>query len=151
MPEPWLYQSLSARLWADRGSACGHTGRLRGMVCPCNGTVQDHDGCHPWSAVTQAAPTVFRPPCAPMQRNRTCVLFMYKYVKIHWKSFMAAVKYFYVSVILCPFAVEGEYKTGHTQNICGILSVGGFTAHTLAGSDVRQVGQSSFAGKRQLL
>ena len=63
---------------------------------------------------------------------------------------MAAVKYFYVSVILCPFAVEGEYKTGHTQNICGILSVGGFTAHTLAGSDVRQVGQSSFAGKRQL-
>ena len=61
----------------------GTLGRLRGMVCPCNGTVQDHDGCHPWSAVTQAAPTVFRPPCAPMQRNRTCVLFMYKYVKIH--------------------------------------------------------------------
>ena len=28
--------------------------------------------------------------------------------------------------------------------------MGGFTAHTLAGSDVRQVGQSSFAGKRQL-
>ena len=51
---------------------------------------------------------------------------MYKYVKIHSKSFIAAVKYFYVSVILCPFAVEGEYKTGHTQNICGILSVGGF-------------------------
>ena len=61
---------------------------------------------------------------------------------------MPVVKYFYVSVILCPFAVEGEYKTGHTQNICGILSVGGFTAHTLAGSDVRQVSQSSFAGKR---
>ena len=63
---------------------------------------------------------------------------------------MAVVKYFYDSVILCPFAVEGEYKTGHTQNICGILSVGGFTAHTLAGSDVQQVGQSSFAGKWQL-
>ena len=63
---------------------------------------------------------------------------------------MAVVKYFYVSVILCPFAVEGEYKTEARKN-CGILSVGGFTAHTLAGSDVRQVGQSSFAGKRQLL
>ena len=44
---------------------------------------------------------------------------------------MPVVKYFYVSVILCPFAVEGEYKTGHTQNICGILSVGGFdSAHS---------------------
>ncbi|MEE0545355.1 MAG: hypothetical protein UC771_12930 [Faecalibacterium sp.] len=44
---------------------------------------------------------------------------------------MAVVKYFYASVILCPFAVEGERKTEHTQNICGILSVGGFySAHS---------------------
>ena len=38
---------------------------------------------------------------------------------------MVMVKYSYVSVILCPFAVEEERKTEKTQN-CGILSVGGF-------------------------
>lgn len=43
---------------------------------------------------------------------------------------MAVVKYFYVSVILCPFAVKGERKTEARKN-CGILSVGGFySAHS---------------------
>ena len=43
---------------------------------------------------------------------------------------MAAVKYFYVSVILCPFAVKGERKKEARKN-CGILSVGGFySAHS---------------------
>ena len=30
---------------------------------------------------------------------------------------MVVVKYFYVSVILCPFAVEGERKTEKTQKL----------------------------------
>jgi hypothetical protein len=30
---------------------------------------------------------------------------------------MAVVKYFYVSVILCPFAAEGERKTEKTQKL----------------------------------
>ena len=30
---------------------------------------------------------------------------------------MAVVKYFYVSVILCPFAVKGEYKTESVQKL----------------------------------
>ena len=30
---------------------------------------------------------------------------------------MGVVKYFYISVILCPFAVEGERKTEKTQKL----------------------------------
>ncbi len=50
------------------GAACGHTGRLKGMVWPCDRTVQHHDRSHPRGSVTQAAPTVFRPPCALIQK-----------------------------------------------------------------------------------
>ena len=44
-----------------------------------------------------------------------------------------------------------DCKTGRTQIIAASFPWVGSAEHTLAGSDVRQVGQSSFAGKRQLL
>ena len=43
------------------GAACGHTGRLKGMVWPCDRTVQHHDRSHPRGSVTQAAPHSFPP------------------------------------------------------------------------------------------
>ena len=49
---------------------------------------------------------------------------------------MGVVKYFYISVILCPFAVEGERKTEKTQKFAASFPWVGFTAHTLAGGDV---------------
>ena len=60
------------------------------------------------------------------------------------------VKYFYVTLVLCPFGGKGQRKTGRTQKIAASFPWAGFKAHTLAGGDVRPVGHSSFAAKRQL-
>ena len=49
-----------------------------------------------------------------------------------------------------PFRGRGRAQNRKRAKIAASFPWAGFTAHTLAGSDVRQVGQSSFAGKRQL-
>ncbi len=49
---------------------------------------------------------------------------------------MGVVKYFYISVILCPFAVEGERKTEKDAKIAASFPWVGLQRTLFAGGDV---------------
>ena len=66
------------------------------------------------------------------------------------------VEYFYVTLVLCLCHLKAilRYRKSTKQDARKLFAASfpwaGFTAHTLAGGDVRAVSHSSFAAKRQL-
>ena len=63
---------------------------------------------------------------------------------------MVVVEYFYVSVLLCLRLFKCLLWYSGPQNGTHAFPWAGFTAHTLAGSDVGSISHSSFAAKRRL-
>ena len=63
---------------------------------------------------------------------------------------MVVVEYFYVSVLLCLRLFKYLLWYSGLQNGTHAFPWAGFTAHTLAGSDVGSISRSSFAAKRRL-
>ena len=63
---------------------------------------------------------------------------------------MVVVEYFYVSVLLCLRLFKYLLWYSGSQNGTHAFPWAGFTAHTLAGSDVGPISHSSFAVKRRL-
>ena len=63
---------------------------------------------------------------------------------------MVVVEYFYVSVLLCLRLFKYLLWYSGSQNGTHAFPGAGFTAHTLAGSDVGSISHSSFAAKRRL-
>ena len=63
---------------------------------------------------------------------------------------MVVVEYFYVSVLLCLRLFKYLLWYSGAQNGTHAFPWAGFTAHTLAGSDVGSISHSSFAAKRRL-